>query len=340
MDLELQREIDQAVQAVVDARREATDELVRTQEFYRGSTPFRCVRGIGAAWNFTMGDAFIYEGPHSIDKLNFLPIPVVVCASYIPEEELKRIDTSRVYGFLLEKGSIIDPTYWFYVDENRASVVGCKGLLSQVRAGESVIVDGVRGKGYLTPDSYTHANFERLRTLGPPQKDQLYWDALRTLTVVLMGSRKARKEEPPYAFSGQLRLLDIAKRARGGEEITDEDNEWMQALLLEGMPTPEEIMDRVKKGKEGGKKKRDEAPSRRKSRTPKGQGDTAKAKDEESGDAPMPDSGKKDAAKDDAGKKDPDPFAGLSRAARRRQERKKEIEEERKRRGKKGKDEE
>ncbi|MCP6756885.1 hypothetical protein NL533_35185, partial [Klebsiella pneumoniae] len=78
------------------------------------------LKGLGAAWNFTMGPVFIYEGPASIGAINKVIEPVVVVAHYIPEMELKKIDRFRVRGYVIETANIIDPTYWMYREDNRA----------------------------------------------------------------------------------------------------------------------------------------------------------------------------------------------------------------------------
>ncbi|MFC1706205.1 hypothetical protein ACFL59_05180 [Planctomycetota bacterium] len=244
VDEELEAEIDEAVEDVLRAKREAAEALVDAEDMFRGTKPHRMFEGIGAAWNFTLGPAYVYQGPSSIDEINFLPMPVVVIADYIPEEDLKKIEATRVYGFVFQRSSIVDPTFWWLQDENRAAVVSCPGVVDGIQHGEDVVVDGVRGCVYADPDLHTRENYERLRTLGPPQKDQLLWDALRNLTVVLIGNRKARKLEPPFDFPEQERLLDIAGRARRGETITEDDNNWMQDLVLAGMPSLEEIAEK------------------------------------------------------------------------------------------------
>jgi hypothetical protein len=319
----LKAEIDAAVASVSEGTAEAVVKLTEMKRYVTGRTPFRMYKGIGAAWNFTAGPAYCYQGPSSIDEINYLPEPVVLFADYIPEDELKKIEVTRVRGIVIEAGSIIDPTFWWFVDQNRASMVACIGVLQDVRHGEYVIVDGVRGCVYLTPDAETHLNYERLRYFGPPQKDLLFWEALRQLTTVIAGNRRARMIEPPYDFLEQHKLLGLAKRARKGEIIADEDNEWLQNLLSEGMPTPDEMKEKLK-----GDGKREARPERA---LPDKAG-RAEDKDDEAVDAApkAASASKQEAAKDEAA---PDPFAGLDGAALRRAKRKAVMEERRKRRG-------
>jgi len=347
---ELEQDIEAAIQSVRDGRRELAERMVALEDFHQQHTPFRVCKGVGTAWNFTMGPAFVYEGPRSIDTLNFLKMPVVVLAEYISEEDLNKIEPTRCYGFVFEKGSVIDPAFWWLHDENRASVLTCEGVLSKVKPGEEVIVDGIRGRVYLTPDADTRANYERLRLLGPPQKDTVYWDVLRRLCVLMIGVRKAKKQETPFDFPEQERLLDIGRRARHGKELTQDDHDWMQGLLLEGMPSPEELMAGAKAiDKQGGLDKAAKAQEKAEAKAAADAGRTGGAersrrrdRDASSEDA---DATENAAAKNDAppsgkaappaGGDDgpPDPFAGLKGAALRRAKRKKEMEERRKKRG-------
>ncbi|GIW70871.1 MAG: hypothetical protein KatS3mg102_0413 [Planctomycetota bacterium] len=245
IDEQLEREIAAAIEEVRRARAEGIEGYARHLLALEGKHPYRVYRGVGAAWNFTIGPVLRWRGPSSIDAINRLAEPAVVVADYIDEQRLRRIHVTRVRGFVIGRGSIIDPTFWWYVQENRAAVVGCAEAVAAAREGELAIVDGVRGVVYLDPDPDTYAIYERLREIGPPRRDQLYWDALEQLCVVLMGNRRMRKIEPPYDFPEQERLLDLARRARRGEPITEEDNAWMQALLMEGMPSIDEIQQRA-----------------------------------------------------------------------------------------------
>ena len=60
-----------------ELRKDLFDKLMRLRpDFYAGRTQFRMHRGVGAAWNFTMGPAYIYEGPSSIDEITVhFPVP-------------------------------------------------------------------------------------------------------------------------------------------------------------------------------------------------------------------------------------------------------------------------
>jgi hypothetical protein len=207
----------------------------------------RRIRGVGAAWNFTIGPTFIYEGPQSIAALQEKIDPVVVVAKYIPEEEYKKIDRTRVRGVVLEEGSIIDPVYWLLRDENRASIVSAKGALEMAVNEELCVVDGVRGAAIFGPSPRTVADYTHLRALGPPPEDPLLKETFRQLASAVMGSRFRDQKKPPFEFPEYERLTDIARRARKGQPITKEDDDWMKGIILQGFPTPEEMIQKAKK---------------------------------------------------------------------------------------------
>jgi len=276
--------------------RELTDrELgLAPPEFGELGIPERRVKGVGAAQNFTVGPTFIYKGAASIAELTKRPEPVVLVATYITEEEYRKIDRTRVRGVVFEKGSVVDPMYWFLRDENRAAVIAAEGALELARNDEPCVVDGVRGVAYFGPCPKTVEDYGYLRSLGPPPEDPLLKATFRQLATSVMGSRFRDQKAPPFEFLEYDRLMDIARRARKGLPITKDDDMWMQGILLQGFPTPEEMIAKAKKPTEIGKKDKDEAKADAPARGARGRGDAAEggAKD---------DAGSKDgAAKDDA----------------------------------------
>src|SRR5262245_41151014 len=128
------------------------------------------LQGIPAAYNYTYGPALIYEGPSSIDRIYKQGIPVVVvCEGTIPMDELRRIELTRVRGFIMEGGRATDEDlYNFLMNEKRAAVIGCAGATQYILEGEWICVDGVEGIVCIDPDEYTLGTFEAKRAEGPP----------------------------------------------------------------------------------------------------------------------------------------------------------------------------
>lgn len=256
----LQAAIEEAVRNVTLTQQRSDAELQKFAMKMAGVAPYVKLDGQGAAWNFTQGPALIWDGPGAINRINELSDPVVVVADYLSEDHLRMIEITRVRGFVLERGSLIDPTYWWYQEENRAAVVTCVGALSKIKDGEVLIVDGVRGVVYVEPDFETMQTYARLRKLGPPRKDGLLWASLRQLSMTILGNRRARDLDPPYDFPEQERLVDLATRARGGELVSEEDNDWMMSLLVDGLPLLEHMLEHANehrgKGRAGDARKK------------------------------------------------------------------------------------
>ncbi|MFC1706200.1 hypothetical protein ACFL59_05155 [Planctomycetota bacterium] len=144
--------------------------------------------GVSGAWNYTIGPAFIYEGPSSIGEINLRSMPTVVVTEYIPLTELAKIDLNHVHGFVLQGGGLGDSSRVFYSNQHRATVLRCEGILEAVRPDEIVVVDGVNAKVFLEPDAETLAKYEDLRLKGPPPEpegftDQLIKDAMELATL-------------------------------------------------------------------------------------------------------------------------------------------------------------
>jgi hypothetical protein len=222
------------------------------------------------------------------------------------------MEKTRVRGFVIEVGSVIDPTYWVYRDENRACVMAAADALELALEGETAIVDGVRGVVYFGPDGGTIRDYEYLRTIGPPADDPLLRDAVRHLAGAVMGVKIKEKAQPPYEFKDQDRLIAVAKKARAGLPIEPEDDAWMREIILVGMPTPEAMLAAAKKPKDldAPPSRRDEKDEKEKDEAgaPKGRAarareeaakrdEAAKAEPEAKKDEPKPEAAKPEAKK-------------------------------------------
>src|SRR5205085_6913647 len=99
---------------------------------------------------------------------------------------------------------------------------------------------------------------------GCPPRDALMHEGLRQLAGVLMSNKVRLGEVAPYEFPEQDRLIDVSRRARSGTPITKEDDAWMKAFILVGMPNPEQLIADAKKGGRDAKEpKRDEKADER-----------------------------------------------------------------------------
>lgn len=126
------------------------------------------IEGKSAAWNYTMGPAYIWMGTKSIDQVYGMTLPVVIVADYIPPEDLGKIQLSRVLGFAIERGKAGDPANVYYQSQHRATVIKAAGLLEHVKGGQTIVVDGVNGFVVVDPDEEMRAKYQDLRNQDLP----------------------------------------------------------------------------------------------------------------------------------------------------------------------------
>lgn len=154
--------------------------------------------GIAAAYNYTYGPVLVYKGPRSIDEIYRSGEPVVVVARKIPHHELRRIELTRVRGFVFMEGDPTDERLLnFLMKENRAAVIGCAGILDHVADGQWVIVDGVNGAVCVDPTPEALAAFEEDRRKGPPKDMGTRVVALAQTLAQGLAGRKASATPPP-----------------------------------------------------------------------------------------------------------------------------------------------
>jgi hypothetical protein len=129
------------------------------------------MKGTPVAFNYTYGPALIYRGPRSIDAIYRQGEPVVVIADMIPMDELRRIELTRVRGFVFSKGTALDEDHYNFLNqEKRAAVIGCELAMEYICEGDMVIVDGVEGLVCLQPNEETLEAFQEQRKKGPPSE--------------------------------------------------------------------------------------------------------------------------------------------------------------------------
>ena len=190
------------------------------------------LRGTPAAFNYTYGPALLYQGPRSIDEIYRQGEPVVVIADLIPIEELRKIELTRVRGFVLEEG---DPSeedlFSFFMNENRATVIGCKGILDAVSPGQWVIVDGVEGVVCVDPTPEVLAEFQETRRKGAPKRDEAD-EAAKIVQTVVEGVDRKRADR---GASGELAERALAARQAVAEK---EEPPGLILQILAGLPLP------------------------------------------------------------------------------------------------------
>ena len=195
------------------------------------------LHGTPAAYNYTYGPVLVYEGPRSIDAIYKQGEPVVVVADMIPIAELRKIELTRVRGWIFEQGTVLDDElYNFLVTEKRAAVIGCETALYFAERGAGwAIVDGVNGLVCFNPSARTLRNFQEVRVDGPPERDPMEAavDALH-LVVEAKAAEKRKLAEQGIEIADPQKLSpkEIAKLG--------EQQPGLVMSILSGLPLPEQ----------------------------------------------------------------------------------------------------
>lgn len=222
--------------------------------------------GVSGAWNYTLGPALIYRGPSSIDQINLRPMPVVVVADYIPLEDLARIDMHHVYGFVLEGGGPGDTSRVFYSNQHRATVMQCAGALAAIRDDDLLVVDGVDGKVFVSPDDATVAKYDDLRLKGPPPEpegftDQLIKDALE------MSQIKPEDLKALMDLSKIGEAVDIFMKMYQVDALADADVDKLVGMV-QGSKYEDNVRDKLQVYQEAVQRMSPEELAERKARAP------------------------------------------------------------------------
>ena len=93
------------------------------------------------------------------DELKNLNHPVVLLARNLTPSETASLDRTKILGFVTEGGGRTSHTAILAGALELPAVVGCGRFLSDVAGGETVIVDGDRGRLIIDPDAATLADF-------------------------------------------------------------------------------------------------------------------------------------------------------------------------------------
>ncbi len=207
------------------------------------------IAGVPAAYNYTYGPIYIYEGPRSIDAIYHMREPVVVFADMIPIDELQRLELTHIRGFVFERGSAADEDeYNFLNNENRAAVIGCTGALffAEHSRDRWVIVDGVAGAVCFCPRAETLERFEAIRAEGPPPRSREL-----ALSAHFKHMLDAKLEERARKEAAGERLKHPHDLGPKEALAVQQEGPGLVLQLLSGLPVPE-LLEWERKQKEKG----------------------------------------------------------------------------------------
>lgn len=89
------------------------------------------------------------------ETLSEISEPVIVVANEIDSNDVVQLDKSNVIAFVTESGSKSSYSAIIASNFEVPAVVGAKGILSQVKDGDTIIIDGQKGDVIINPDEAT-----------------------------------------------------------------------------------------------------------------------------------------------------------------------------------------
>src|SRR5688500_4221259 len=133
----------------------------------------RVYKGLTAFPGFAIGPAHIVHTWNDLVATATVPMPVIVVAPYLEERMLDVIELRRVYGFVLDRGSLIDPIWEKLRDITKPSVVGCRGAYAAVQPGETVGIDGEDGVAVASPKEAAVKYFQSMKGVPAPRLSEV-----------------------------------------------------------------------------------------------------------------------------------------------------------------------
>ena len=107
-----------------------------------------------------------------------LPHGCVIVAHDIGPSDVAMLDRKRVLGLVTEVGSRTSHSAIVARGRGIAAVVGARGILTKIRSGDNIIVDGFRGEVEIQPDEETTARYHGRRKRV--ERDQVELSALKS----------------------------------------------------------------------------------------------------------------------------------------------------------------
>lgn len=109
------------------------------------------------------------------EEINFSAIPenTILVAHDLKPSETAQLDRKKVVGLVTEIGGQTSHTAILAKALGIAAVVGCGEIMQEIKTGDVIIVDGVKGEVLLAPDNETVLNYRSLAEECRAQKKQL-----------------------------------------------------------------------------------------------------------------------------------------------------------------------
>src|SRR5438067_132077 len=116
--------------------------------------------GVTAYPGYAIGPALVLHTWNDIVATNHLKMPVIIVAPYLEKRMLDRIDKRRVYGLVVDHGSVVDPLWSFLWDIPKPSLLGCRGVYEEAKNGDLIAIDGKNYTAVVRPEGKLLAYYQ------------------------------------------------------------------------------------------------------------------------------------------------------------------------------------
>jgi hypothetical protein len=192
---------------------------------------------------FALGPAHICATWSDLVATQLLPMPAIVVAPYLDARQLGTIAEQRIYGIALERGSYVDPMWEELSSYKKPTMLGCRGILADVRQGDLIAMDGEEGVVVVRPEGRI-LDYCKDRK-GSRVKRDPHWvtECMRRMADSIRLARFGRGYTPPLDLPTEAnqRLLAIARKVAGGTLPTSEEDSFVQELMNPPRVEPEEL---------------------------------------------------------------------------------------------------
>lgn len=140
------------------------------------------------------------------------PWSVLVCQELSPSDTIA-LDLDSVMGFATEIGGEVSHTAILAKAKNIPAVLGCEGLLQQVKNGDQIIIDGAKGIIVLHPTKETIAHFQKEKLAFDQRK--AYLNTLKKLAAQTLDGQAMHLRANVSNPEDMVRSLDYGAEGSG-----------------------------------------------------------------------------------------------------------------------------
>lgn len=196
--------------------------------------------GVRAYPGYAIGEAFVVSTWNDLLAIGMAPMPVIVVAPYLEERMIDVIDLRRVYGFVVSRGSVIDPVHDKLSEVTKPSLVGCAGAYEEIRTGRTVAIDTDQEVCVLEPEGRVLEYLRARKGTRARRLEPLERSALDRLAGAVRGAWFYKGWTAPLDLPDDRgRLVAIARKVAAGQAPSPEEDEYVKSLMDPPEPPPE-----------------------------------------------------------------------------------------------------